>query len=101
MLSENYVSSISWSAVWANGGVTNPNNLAGTQGNQFANIYSGNPDDGGYIVGQMNAPSGGTFTFTVAQFLDTIAIFAYTYLLMPAIGIGSATCSSIPLRHLG
>ena len=61
MLSENYASSIieSQTGGIGYGSVNNEDNLVGTRGDNYATIYGGNFGDGGRIVGQMNAPSGG------------------------------------------
>ena len=41
------------------GSVNNPSNLLNAQDGNYATIYGGNPGDGGQIVGQMSALSGG------------------------------------------
>lgn len=56
-----YVEAIYDSGPYGSGSVSSPTNLIGQlPNNQYANIYGGNPGDGGYIVGRMDAPAATT-----------------------------------------
>ena len=48
------MSSIAQYSTWANGAVNNPSNLIGDPDGYYAQIYGGNYNDGGNIVGWMN-----------------------------------------------
>jgi hypothetical protein len=59
MLSQYSVSSIISTTNYGYGNANNANNLIGSQDGQYANIWGGNPGDGGNIIASMNAESGG------------------------------------------
>jgi hypothetical protein len=72
------ISSVYYSAPYGKGSVSNPNNIVGTPDGQYAGIYGGNPGDGGQILGNMNAPSGGyvyAYVYSTAGYYSDLYVY--------------------------
>lgn len=80
MISTNYytISSVYEYGPYGYGAVANASNIVGTVDGQYADIYGGNPGDGGYIFGNMNAPSGGwvyAYAYSAPDYLSDLYVY--------------------------
>jgi hypothetical protein len=72
------ISSVYSYATYGHGSVANPNNIVGEPDGQYAEIYGGNPGDGGQILGNMNAPSGGyvyAYVYSTAGYYSNLYVY--------------------------
>ena len=81
MLSQYSVSSISGTTNYGAGNANSANNLIGNQDGAYANLWGGNPGDGGNIVGVMNAASGGNiyiYGYSTSGYYSDLYVYVST-----------------------
>ncbi|MEM3378692.1 MAG: hypothetical protein QW674_07095 [Candidatus Bathyarchaeia archaeon] len=72
------ISSVSSYGTYGYGSVYNPSYIIGAPNGQYTRIYGGNPGDGGYVQGNMNAPSGGyiyAYAYSVAGYYSDLYVY--------------------------
>jgi hypothetical protein len=73
-----YVSSLAEYGYWEYGGVTNQSDIIGTPDGNFAQIYGGNFNDGGYIRGWTDAVNGHIYIYGYSAYGYDTHLYVYT-----------------------